>query len=66
MTPSGVPPLLPEEELVDAPAPTPPPRAGAGSGLVAWQRYAAAVGVVVSSGASRDQVIAACERAGAL
>lgn len=40
-----------------------PPRTGAGSSKQAWVDYAAALGVQVDPGASRDDIIAACEPA---
>ncbi|MGH8878164.1 MAG: hypothetical protein ACRD0P_12605 [Stackebrandtia sp.] len=39
--------------------PEPPPRHGAGSGKAAWAAYAAALGVTVEGGASREDIIAA-------
>jgi hypothetical protein len=41
-----------------------PPRAGRGSGKEAWAAYAAEHEVEVADGASRDDIIAACEAAG--
>lgn len=38
-----------------------PPRAGKGSGLTAWQEYAASVGVAYDSEMSRDDIIAAVD-----
>ncbi len=43
--------------------PEPPPRAGRGSSLKAWQTFADRAGVEVPEGASRDDVIVACELA---
>jgi hypothetical protein len=42
---------------------SPPPRSGRGSGRKAWAAHAAAIGVVVPDGASRDEIIAACAAA---
>ncbi|MBF9135320.1 hypothetical protein I0C86_41455 [Plantactinospora sp. S1510] len=44
----------------------PPPRVGRGSGIEAWASFAEANDVDVPDGASRDEIIAACEDAGAL
>lgn len=41
-----------------------PPIAGRGSGLEAWQEYAATVGVVSDPCSSRKEIIAACEQLG--
>lgn len=41
-----------------------PPQGGPGSGKDAWAAYAASNGVTVESGATRDEIIAACEAAG--
>lgn len=43
--------------------PPPPPRAGKGSGKEAWHSFASIAKVHVPDGASRDDIIAACERA---
>ncbi|MBQ1047860.1 hypothetical protein KBX50_05225 [Micromonospora sp. C51] len=43
-----------------------PPRAGKGSGADAWAAFAATQGVQVDEGASRDEIIAACEQAGVI
>ncbi len=43
--------------------PEPPPRAGRGSGLEAWQAWADLAGVTYPDGASRADIIAACEDA---
>ncbi|MFI8853680.1 hypothetical protein ACIGW3_26290 [Streptomyces sp. NPDC053499] len=43
-----------------------PPRSGRGSGVDAWRAYAEAYGVAVDDEMSRDDVIAACERAGVI
>ncbi|MFG3710890.1 hypothetical protein [Micromonospora sp. NPDC047730] len=43
-----------------------PPRAGAGSGADAWAAFAAANGVQVDADASRNDIIAACVRAGVI
>lgn len=40
-----------------------PPRGGAGSSLAAWSSYADAIGVTYEPGASRDEIIAAVDRA---
>ncbi len=48
------------------PLPDPPPRAGRGSSLDAWQRWAGLAGVTVEDDMNRDDIIAACELAGAL
>lgn len=60
-----------EPEEVTEPAPpvgslTPPPRAGRGSGLSAWQAYAAAAGVDHPEDAGRADIIAACIKAGVI
>lgn len=57
-----------EQEPDDEPEPAedlpePPPRAGRGSGLEAWQAWAQLAGVDVPEGASRADIIAACEDA---
>ena len=41
-----------------------PPRGGQGSGRDAWAAYAASKGVDVPAEASRDDIVAACEKAG--
>ncbi|MFJ8760841.1 hypothetical protein [Streptomyces cyaneofuscatus] len=41
-----------------------PPRSGKGSGIDAWQAFAHEHGVGTDSDMSRDDIIAACERAG--
>lgn len=41
-----------------------PPKTGPGSGRGSWHEYAAAHGVAVEESASRDEIIAACEKAG--
>jgi hypothetical protein len=43
-----------------------PPRSGRGSGLDAWQAFAVDHDVEFPDGASRDEIIAACERAGVI
>lgn len=43
--------------------PPPPPRSGKGSGVEAWRSFANLAGVKVPADASRDDIIAACERA---
>ena len=40
-----------------------PPQGGPGSGKDAWAAYAASQGVEVEDGATRDEIIAACEAA---
>lgn len=44
---------------------TEPPRAGKGSGRDVWAEFAVVRGVEVDPGANRDDIIAACEAAGA-
>lgn len=44
--------------------PAAPPKSGAGSGRDAWAEYAAARGVTVPEGASRDDIVGALESAG--
>jgi hypothetical protein len=41
-----------------------PPRSGKGSGIDAWEAYAAVHGVHPHPGAERAEIIAACEQAG--
>jgi hypothetical protein len=41
-----------------------PSRSGRGSGLDAWRAFAESRGVAVDADMSRDDIIAACERAG--
>lgn len=48
-------------EVLAADGPPEPPRAGRGSGASAWRSYAAAVGVDVPDGASRDEIVAAVD-----
>lgn len=48
---------------VDGPAMTEPPRSGAGSGRAVWMDYAAARGLEVPADASRDDIIAAVDKA---
>lgn len=48
------------------PLPPPPPRAGRGSGLDAWQAFANVAEVVYAPDAGRNDIIAACERAGVI
>lgn len=55
-----------DEKPVTEPAPDPPPRAGRGSGLTAWQVFAAAAGVDLDDDMTRDDIIAACDLAGAI
>lgn len=54
-----------EAAAADPPPPAPqggePPRSGKGSGLGAWQQYAASVGVAYDSEMSRDDIIAAID-----
>jgi hypothetical protein len=45
---------------------TPPPRAGKGSGVEAWQAFAADHDVEIPAGVDRAAIIAACEHAGLL
>lgn len=56
----------PEVAEPDPDLPDPPPRAGRGSSLAAWESWAATVNVAVPDGASRDDIINACQRAGVL
>lgn len=53
-----------EADSVERPAP--PARAGRGSSAEAWRTWATNAGVTVPDDASRDDIIAACERAGVL
>ena len=53
-----------EEEVDEALALEAPPQGGPGSGKDVWAQYAAANGVEVSDNATRDDIIAACEKAG--
>lgn len=41
-----------------------PPKAGAGSGAKVWKAYAETHGLTVPDGASREDIIEACEKAG--
>ncbi|MFI7608789.1 hypothetical protein ACIBTV_27265 [Micromonospora sp. NPDC049366] len=51
----------------DGPARVPaPPRSGRGSGLDAWQTFAKAAGLEFADDATRDDIIAAAEKAGAI
>lgn len=62
-------PVVPPEDsgpAEAAPPPSAPPRAGRGSSLDAWRGYADAVGVTYPADAGRDDIIAACARAGVL
>lgn len=43
-----------------------PPRSGRGSGIEAWRRYAERHGVDAGPDMSREDIIAACERAGVI
>ncbi len=54
------------EDGVRPPLPPAPPRAGRGSGLDAWQAFAAAAQVPYPEGASRADIITACEQAGVI
>jgi hypothetical protein len=61
----------PVEVTEPAPSPEPerpasPPRAGRGSSAPAWRAYAELVGVTVGDNDSRDDIIAACHRAGVI
>lgn len=49
-----------------APQPTPPPRRGRGSSLDAWEQFADDNDVSYPAGSGRDDIIAACERAGVI
>lgn len=54
-----------QDETVETSSDVPvPPQGGPGSGKDVWAQYAAANGVSVPGGASRDEIIAACEKAG--
>lgn len=60
-------------EAVEEPAPDieagadpAPPRVGRGGSTEAWADWAARRGVLVEPGQSRNQIIAACQRAGVL
>lgn len=48
----------------DGPQGPPPPRTGRGSGQQAWATYAAACGVTVPDGTSREDIIAVLDAAG--
>lgn len=48
------------------PLPDPPPRAGKGSGLEAWQTFADLTNVQYPAEASRNDIIAACVKAGVI
>lgn len=60
--------LITNPEVWDEPpassGPTPPPKSGAKGSTEAWDAYAKARGVEVPEGASRSDIIAACEAAG--
>lgn len=49
-------PRAPEPEP-PAPPPEPPPKRGRGSGIGAWREHAAALGIAVPDGATRDAII---------
>lgn len=51
---------------VTEPAPDPPPRAGRGASADAWRAFAGSLAVTIPDNAGRDDIIAACERAGVL
>ncbi|MFF0822400.1 hypothetical protein ACFYUR_18720 [Micromonospora haikouensis] len=56
-----------EPEPAEKPSlPPPPPHRGRGSGLDAWQAYANLAGVTYPDDAGRDDIIAACQRAGVI
>jgi hypothetical protein len=59
---------IPVEPEPAGPRPTPPPRSGKGSGLGPWRVFADhdEVQVPYTPDDSRDDIIAACERAGVL
>ncbi len=61
---------LPDDEdepvRVTEPAPDPPPRAGRGASAEAWRAWANSLAVAIPDGAGRDDIIAACQRAGIL
>jgi hypothetical protein len=46
--------------------PEPPPHAGRGSSTAAWSEWATAVGVTVTDGMTRDDIITACRNAGVI
>jgi hypothetical protein len=50
-------------DAVDDGDPGQPPRSGAGSGIAAWQTYAALVGIDIADDATRDDIIAAVDAA---
>jgi hypothetical protein len=54
------------ESSVPEPRSGEPPRAGKGSGLGAWQQYAASAGVAYGAEMSRDDIIAAVDASSAL
>lgn len=61
------PPVGFEEPAARKPADTAaPPRSGRGSGLEAWRTFAEQHGVGTDSDMSREDIIAACEAAGAV
>jgi hypothetical protein len=60
----GTPVQANDVDLADGVDRTPPPQGGPGSGKEAWAQYAAAQRVSVAEDASRDEIIAAIEKAG--
>ncbi len=58
----------PDDDAAPAsePAPDPPPRAGRGASAEAWRTWAGSLAVAIPDGATRDDIIAACEQAGIL
>lgn len=48
------------------PLPEPPPRAGRGASAELWQTWAENAGLTIPDGATRNDIIAACEKAGIL
>lgn len=58
--PDGAP-ITPVDDL-----PAPPPRVGRGSSEQAWRRWAVTAGVDVDAARSRDDIVAACLRAGVI
>lgn len=64
--PAPVPVKISEPAPDNPPLPEPPPRAGRGASAEAWQTWAARAGVATADGATRADIIAACEKAGAI
>jgi hypothetical protein len=56
----------PQREDGNASLPSPPPRRGKGSGSDAWEAFANVAQVKYPQGAGRDDIIAACVRAGVI